>query len=365
MDTFNPSRLRLARRCRGKTQAELADATGLSWRSIAAFELGGFPPSNETLAEIAQALDFPVNFFIGDDLEWPDKSTVSFRAMSKRDMALAEGALALALSEWIEAKFKLPPSSLPDLSIHSTPEEAASALRHSWGWGEQPIPNMIHLLESKGVRVFSLSVQSREVDAFSAWKGETPFVFLNMQKSAERSRFDAAHELGHLVLHRHVMDNRVEAEREANEFASSFLMPRKGIIATAPHVPVLTALIKLKSVWNVSLAALIYRLNQVDKLNNWQYRTLSTELGRLGYRTNEPNPSPRETSQVLTKVFAALRKEGVSRAKVAEDLRIPQSTLNQIIFGLTPTALKGGRDETSPGNTSSIAQLRVMSSRDR
>ena len=55
---------------------------------------------------------------------------------------------------------------------------------------------MLHVLEAKGVRVFSLAENTRNVDAFSSWREERPFVFLNMQKTAERSRFDAAHELG-------------------------------------------------------------------------------------------------------------------------------------------------------------------------
>lgn len=58
---------------------------------------------------------------------------------------------------------------------------------------------MIHLLEAHGVRVLSLTQECREVDAFSLWL-QQPFVFLNTQKSGEHSRFDAAHELGHLPL---------------------------------------------------------------------------------------------------------------------------------------------------------------------
>jgi len=79
------------------------------------------------------------------------------------------------------------------------PEEAAVTLRRLWGLGNAPIPNMIHLLESKGIRVFSLAEETREVDAFCTWYESKPFTFLNTIKSAERSRFEAAHELGHLM----------------------------------------------------------------------------------------------------------------------------------------------------------------------
>jgi hypothetical protein len=47
-----------------------------------------------------------------------------------------------------------------------------------------------------------------------------------------RGRFDAAHELGHLVMHGHERPlPGPEAEREANQFASAFLMPRADVVA--------------------------------------------------------------------------------------------------------------------------------------
>jgi Zn-dependent peptidase ImmA (M78 family) len=54
---------------------------------------------------------------------------------------------------------------------------------------------------------------------------------LNTFKSAERSRFDAAHELAHLVLHIHGMTSGGrDIEREADMFASAFLINRGDLI---------------------------------------------------------------------------------------------------------------------------------------
>jgi hypothetical protein len=86
---------------------------------------------------------------------------------------------------------------------YASPDTAALYLRQNWGLGERPIPNMLKLLEAKGVRVFSLAENTKAVDAFSVWRNGLPYVFLNIAKSAERSRFDASHELGHLVMHKH------------------------------------------------------------------------------------------------------------------------------------------------------------------
>ena len=96
--------------------------------------------------------------------------------------------------------------------------------------------NMVHLFEAKGVRVFSLVEDTRTVDAFSVWRGTRPFAFLNTIKTGEHGRFDAAHELGHLVLHRHGGPSGRRAEDEANRFASSFLMPAADVIARLPRI---------------------------------------------------------------------------------------------------------------------------------
>src|SRR5205807_7739990 len=226
---------------------------------------------------------------------------------------LGQGAIALHLNQWLEKRFELPQSQLPDLSRERSPEAAADSLRRYWGIGELAIRNMIHLLEAKGVRVFSLAIDAREVDAFSMWKDTTPFIFLNSNKSSEHSRFDAAHELGHLVLHRHAAPQGREAEKEADMFASAFLMPRSSVIANAPRFSTLPDLIRTKRIWMTSVAALNYRLHSVGMISDWHYRTLCIQIAKNG-RANEPNEAPRETSQILPKIFAALYREGVTRS---------------------------------------------------
>ncbi len=343
---FNPSRLTLARKRRGLTMLKLASLIGVEPRSLSAYENGEFRPEHDRLAELAKALCFPQTFFFGDDLDEPTPDIASFRALSKmtasqRDTALGAGAMALMLNNWIEARFELPHAELPDLSREASPEAAAQTLRYLWGIGEWPIKNVVHLLESKGVRVFSLSLDTADVDAFSLWRQCTPFIFLNTRKSAEHGRFDAAHELGHLVLHRHGSPQGRAAEKEANAFASAFLMPRANLLTQAPRLTGLAPLMPLKKLWGVSLAALVYRLHKIGVISHWHYQTLYVELSSRGYRKKEPYEGQRETSQVLQKVFAALRREGVTKREIARDLCIPEEELEQLIFGLTIMGLEG------------------------
>jgi Zn-dependent peptidase ImmA (M78 family)/DNA-binding XRE family transcriptional regulator len=366
LNSFNPSRLTWARRRRGMTKTRLAAAVGVELRSVSAYETGEFSPDPDRMERIGRTLKFPVGFFFGDDPEQPALDTASFRSLSKmtagqRDTALGSGAIALLLNEWIESRFTLPEPAIPDLGRDASPEGAAEAVRHAWSLGELPIKNIIYLLEAKGVRVYSLAIDAVEVDAFSMWREHRPFVFLNTLKSAEHSRFDAAHELGHLVLHRHAAPNGQQAEQDANAFASAFLMPAASVRAHAPRFATIDQLIRLKKIWNVSLAALTYRLHKLELLTDWHYRKLYIEISSRGYRKSEPDSAPREVSQVLHKVFTALREEKVNKHDIASALHVHAEDIDELVFGLALTALAGGR---STAGTGQRPKLSVVASRD-
>jgi len=202
---------------------------------------------------------------------------------------------------------------------------------------------MIHLLEAHGVRVFSLVEECEAMDAFSFWQGDLPYVYLNTRKTTERSRMDAAHELGHLVLHRGGRRGR-KYELEADLFGSSFLMPRDGVVATAPRGGSLSAILKAKQQWRVAAANYTHRIRRLGLLTEWQYRSLFIELGKHGYRRGEPDGMPAETSLVFTKVFQTLQDDGITKREVAKDLLIYPDELNRAIFGLTLVSTDGGDD---------------------
>jgi Zn-dependent peptidase ImmA (M78 family)/transcriptional regulator with XRE-family HTH domain len=343
---FSPSRLVIARKRRGLTKISLAQAINLTVRSISAFETGSFLPSNDTIASLSEKLRFPVSFFSAPDIEEPSVDGASFRALasmtaSQRDMALAAGALAIELNRWINARFQLPTPDVPSLRGFE-PEAAAVALRAHWNMGERPIRNVLHLLESHGVHIFSLPRDSDAVNAFSLWHREEPYIFLTTDKSGERGRYDAAHELAHLALHSHGGPRSRASELEADRFASAFLMPQSSVLAVAPRNPNLLSLIQLKKRWSVSLAALVHRLRDLTMITEWQYRSLCFEISQRGYRVQEPEGIPREASQVLAKVFEALRGEGMQRSAIAQEVHIDRTELEGLVFGLVVSVIPGG-----------------------
>jgi Zn-dependent peptidase ImmA (M78 family)/DNA-binding XRE family transcriptional regulator len=335
---FTPSRLTLARNRRRFSKKDLAEAAEVTPHSILRYEAGESVPTEEVISRLSKALNFPEEFFSEADVDGPPEDAASFRSMSaisakERDAALAAGTLAYIVSDWVEHRFDLPETDLLDLS-GDTPEVAAASLREKWGLGEQPITNMVHLIESKGVRLFSMAENTMSVDAFSVWRAETPYIFLNTMKSAEHSRHDAAHELGHLVMHKHGGPRGRGAEDQANQFAAAFLMPSADVLAILPRIHTLNQIIESKKRWAVSVMALIHRLNRLKIMSDWQYRMFCIDATERGYRRAEPFGIAREHSVVWQTVLTALWNERTTKADIARSLYIPTDEIENLLFGL-------------------------------
>ena len=359
---FNGARLRIARYRAGLTKSQLAEAASISRVMIHKYEADQAIPSSERALDLAKAVGYPVEFFSAGSVDEPNVETASFRSMShmlagNRNAALAAGSLAFLLGDWVEGLFELPEPDLLDLSTEESPESAAGNLREQWRLGERPIKNLVHLLEAKGVRVFSLVEPTRSVDAFSMWRNNIPYIFLNTIKSSEHSRHDAAHELGHLVLHRHGGPKGRSVEDDANRFASAFLMPDADVRAVMPVTYSIQQIISKKSRWRVSAFALAYRLNKLKLISEWQYRQFCIQLSQQGYRKSEPGGIEREKSAVWEKVFHGLRGEHVTKHEIARDIHIPVSEIDKLVFGLANMLSYEG---TGSGGTPA-GKLRIVS----
>ena len=162
---------------------------------------------------------------------------------------------------------------------------------------------------------------------------------LNTMKTAERSRLDAAHELGHLVLHRNLPETTREHEDEAQVFGTAFLLPRAGVLGSGSRGASLSQVLAEKRVWNVSATSYTRRLNQLELLNDWQYRNTMIELTKRGYRSGEPDGAQRERSQLMSLVLGELRSEGVGTEQIARDIRMSVPDLTSLVLGLATVAV--------------------------
>lgn len=362
MDTFSPSRLTLARQRRELTKAALARMVGRSAQAITGYETGSYVPEDEVVDLLCTKLEYPRRFFFEVEVDGVPVEAVSFRSLRSmsaklRDKQLAAGTLAAELVQpSLEARFRLPGIDIPDLSEHP-PDVAAAVCREEWALGERPAPNIVHLLEKRGVAVYWVSEKSPKVDACSWWRDDgRPFVLFNRLKGkGDRQRFTAAHELGHLVLHRNGETTGKEAEAEADAFASSFLLPPAPMRRELPRRPILRSFLPLKKKWRVSVAALVVRAHQLDLLSRWHYEQAFKAISAAGWRKNEPIDIPLEESKIHATVLARLSDSGTSADDLALSLGLPSVELYELVplaRGLAPAPrpspplrmIRGGRD---------------------
>lgn len=366
MKKINPSRLKLARTRRKMTIKLLADATGLTTKIISAYEKEGcdYSPKPETLNIISSVLQYPIDFFTEDtDFDHIDTSTVSFRSLKSmraadEHAAISAGEIGVFIDKYFSNKFpKRPKPNLPDFRGGS-PEAAASYLREFWDLGNLSITSMVHLLEKHGVRVFSLSENTAAVDAFSFWKEGIPYIFLNTQKSGERSRFDAAHELGHLIMHRHGSPQGKDLESEADLFAANFLMPINTVLALKGQLISLEDIIKLKKNWLVSAMALIVHMKNLGVITDWHYRMILIEASKRGLRNNEIEGIAHEKSGLIPVMLNELQSRyGIGLRSLAKELLLPLEELTNLLFMV---GLIEGNRQQRPNSSGNKVGLRLV-----
>ncbi len=334
-DRLEGTRIRLARLSRGLTKVELAQRVDVSPRAVQTFEVEGAPV--ERAPGLTAALGYPEDFFRRPALQPLDEERARFRARRRatagqRASARADGAVGIELYEWIAERFHLPEVRLLDLD-GEPPERAAAALRSAWGRGLEPLPNLLQLAEAHGVRVLSLPTRSALVDAFSVWHQGRPYVFLSTAKTAERSRFDLAHEIAHLVLHSRGHTEGTDAENEADRFASAFLVPEESLLPQAGREPAVPQILRLRTHYGVSAFAMAHRLHSVGRLSDGAYRQDCVHLTQRGFRNGEPGGLPRERSRVFSVALESLKERGIGAGEVARDLGIDARLLHEFVFG--------------------------------
>lgn len=343
--TLSPDRIRCARETAGLSKVQLAEALNVTTRTIANYEEDGAPSSKgHALAEV---LGVRPSFFsvLSNEPAIEDLSPeqVWFRSLRKstvkqRKSAVGHGRNALLFFRWIEDHFRLPEDDLPvEDGVSATPAECAMALRGDWGYGENALPSILSLAESHGIRVFSMPDVGREVDAFSFVFGGVPYIAVDMSKTPERRRFDIAHEIGHLVMHATSLTESErglrDVEKEAHEFASNLLMPRRRFKAMVGKHASLSDIFKAKRYFGVAAMAVAYRAHALGQLTDWEYRSVCSYLSAHGYKSGEPKGIKPETSQVFEFVARSNRDKGISTNTIAEETGLSSKELHGLSFG--------------------------------
>jgi Zn-dependent peptidase ImmA (M78 family)/DNA-binding XRE family transcriptional regulator len=345
-EDFDGRRLAVARRLSCMPRSELARRIEVTPAAVTQYERGLSRPTTAVLIRISLTLGMPREFFSrGLDIPEARSSTAHFRSLrstpaNRREQALAFGELALAVLDLVERYVDLPPVRLPAISLPAQPSEAdiadaARRARRELAVGTGPVPHVVRLLEAHGVLVVRLPAEGFDarVDAFSSSEtasGRPLVVMSPLKDDKARSRFDASHELGHLLLHGGVEPGSKVVEAQAMSFAAEFLMPRAEIEDSLPTRVDWQAFHGLKRHWGVSLKALVYRAHKLRRLSDLSYRRANDQLKRWGHP--EPGPlGPPESPSVLGAAAELLQESGTRLDSLAEAARIPLESVRAVV----------------------------------
>jgi Zn-dependent peptidase ImmA (M78 family)/transcriptional regulator with XRE-family HTH domain len=363
-------RIREARELRGFSQSVLADLVNVKRQAVSAFEKSRISPSAETLYSISSVTEFPIPFFLNDRPRGDSTRTtpISFRkkaAASKTAKHQAEQYENILADIYFYTKNYIDynPANIPYSGEYDYRtldkiqiEQIASNVRKAWGLGNGPIPYMTRLLENNGIIIASIELPNT-LDAFSAWRHNRPFILLSDESSScVRRRFNLAHELGHLVLHSTVDDIEFEdtdllkkLEIQAHRFAGAFLFPEKSVL-NEYFSNSMSALIKLKGRWKISISAIAKRFRDLGLINEHQHKYIMVQLGSL--RKNEPLdntiPITDEEPAIMKRVFDILLKNNILSIQNAIDDLMISDNIFSMLTGIIPENSNSGKETIIP-----------------
>ena len=330
---MNGHRLRQIRKLRGLTQTSLAEMSGVTGSLVSQIESGTIQPSDEVSSAIATSLRFPEGFFSrsdGPDLPLGSLTFRARRSATKRALneAQAWAELVLECVAVLADDFNLPAVRVPRLD-HESPESAAEITRASIGISpDRPIPNVTHAMEQAGTLVIAVPVPLDHRDAFSTWMSEYPVrplvALCTRGVSGDRLRHSLGHELGHLTLHRSPRGTIAEIEKEADRFASEFLMPAHSILDEFTRPVTIESLMALKPRWGVSVASLVYRARELGAISRRRAQSLFIEIGqRWGRSSPEPLAIPVEKPRALRKLIESMYGDPPDVRRFAREFALP------------------------------------------
>jgi Zn-dependent peptidase ImmA (M78 family)/plasmid maintenance system antidote protein VapI len=339
---FNPEMLILVREYRGLSQTGLAKLLKTSQAEVSKIENGLRNVSGEFLHKLSNILDFLPTFFSEDGeshfgLSYNRKRQALTKKVLSRVTALSN--IYRIHIRMLLRSAKLNVNQIPKYDLDefdNNPQEIARYTRMALGLPKGPIENLTKLLEDSGAFIIHCDFQTRLLDGLTLYiENFPPLIFINSEIPSDRLRFTLSHELGHIVMHRTPNPNM---EKQADEFASEFLMPAEDIRYSLGRLN-FSKLGSLKLKWKVSMAALIKRASTLKRISSGTERYYNIQLSKKGYRMREPQELdfPKEKPSFL--------KELINFH--LNDLEYSENELNELL-GTVPNELKSMYLEQRP-----------------
>lgn len=302
-ELFNGDRLKEARYYNSLSITQLANKLSISKQMVSKYENGKSNPSTEVMFGMMKELGFPRDFFYSDYKKNMETTGTFYRSLltsTQKQKAPSDVMMRAATiyRDFLENYIEFPISEEYELD-EQDPEVAANWLRDAWNLGSSPINNMINLLEKHGFTIVFLPKRMEKVSAFGSNRiidsKKYYSIAVDKQSSFFKQQFSVAHELGHWLMHAESwnpedLENSEyrKMEKQANDFAAAFLLPRKAFINDMTDVDNLNSIFSKKKTWFVSGAAMIQRMRQLGLIDDSVYLKLQKQISYRNLRKIEP-----------------------------------------------------------------------------
>jgi len=339
-------RLHRARKAAGLSLRDLGERVGVSHAAIKKYEDGIAMPSSDILIGLSRALKVRSEYFFRPEpvalegIEYRNRS-----ALPKKRLDAITHEVIDQIERRIELENLFPRSpvkvfaTVKGLATFITAmdqiEEAAERVREEWELGFDPIPDLIDMLETNGIRVFMIEADAEsKFDGLAARVSGMPVVVVGRHWPGDRQRFTLAHELGHLMLEGRLADD-LDEEMACNRFAGAFLFPRASVLQElGEHRKAieLKELGLLKEEFGLSMSGILYRARDLGIISP-AYREKQAKLFRFkGWHRKEPGRDyPTEKAHIFEQlVFHALAEEYIGESKAAELMNMPLQQFRRV-----------------------------------
>lgn len=332
MSNINFTLLETARLLRQKTQKEVVEAIGISQASLSKAEHGLQELPVDIMDKLYDYYDLPETFFLRSEgvsplghLYYRKKLTITNKVI---DSFVAKVKIFKAIIDDLMSAVELPKYTLGNYvpNENLSAKEIARKIRYELKVYNGAVPNLSTLLENNGIIIIRFDFGTDKIDGLTTiTDSDRKVMFINNQMPNDRIRFSMAHELGHLVMHLgNPPCSSDDAEQQADEFASEFLMPEEEIRPMLLNVNIQT-LGMLKRKWRVSMHALVRRAKDLETITYQQYRNLQMYFSKKGYTKSEPIPLPLENPTMWDETLKLYRDElGYSDEDLMSVMRINQ-----------------------------------------
>jgi Zn-dependent peptidase ImmA (M78 family)/DNA-binding XRE family transcriptional regulator len=334
-DIFS-KRLRQARAMKGLALRGLADAIGgaVSHTALAKYEAGQMQPDSTVLIKLCDALDQVPDYFFRpftitlQDVRFRKKASLGVKAEQVvRERAMEYFERYYEIEQIVDAPSKFPGRLAgPSIKTPEAAEKMADELRKEWKLGRDPLPNVIELIESHGIKVFELANADQDFDGFSAETEAGPVIVLAdwLNVNLLRKRMTAVHELAHLVLP--LAKNLSEKEEEdiVKRFAGALLLPKESFEQTfGKHRTSLSLgeLIEMKANFGASIWAIMMRARQLGLIGEQVFLRFCREANAWRAQKHEPGDDlyrgNESHSRFKQLVHRAVAEECISASKAS------------------------------------------------